>query len=249
MSFAACRGLSLYVGNVAGKGVLQFSDGTEQTTAYTGTLSEDLELNNLTVNVSSNLGGTTNITGNVSQQIGSTENTQYGYNALTNLTGSSNTAIGYKTMASNTTGSCNTSIGDYSLNKNTSGEYNTSVGHFSSINNTTGVSNTSIGSNSLQSNTTGNGNTCIGYSTGSSITSEINNTCLGSQTDISSGYSNSTAIGYKSTCTASNQIMLGTDKETVEIPGNLQTKGVFPITGSNTLDLGSKTNVVSIPGL
>ena len=121
------------------------------------------------------------------------------------------------------------------------------MGHYSSINNTTGVSNTSVGSNSLLSNITGSNNTCIGYDTGSSITYEINNTCLGSQSDISSGYTNSTAIGYKSKCTASNQIMLGTAAETVQIPGNLTTNGVFPISGS-TLDLGSVSNTVSIPG-
>ena len=248
MSFAACRGLSLYVGNVAGKGVLQFSDGTEQTTAYTGTLSDDLTLNNLTVNVSSNLGGTTNITGNVSQKIGNTFNTQYGYNALPNLTTSiQNTAIGYEAIGKNTTGSFNTSIGDYSLSDNDTGTYNTAVGHFSSIYNITGVNNTSVGSNSLENNESGAGNTCIGFSTGTSIKNEINNTCLGSESDISSGYSNSTAIGYKSKCTASNQIMLGTTGQTVQIPGNLTTNGVFPISGS-TLDLGSDINTVSIPG-
>ena len=38
--------------------------------------------------------------------------------------------------------------------------------------------------------------------------------------------------------------MLGTAAETVQIPGNLTTNGVFPISG-RTLNLGSKTNTVS----
>ena len=40
MSFAACRGLTLFVGNKVGEGRLDFSDGTIQSTAYPGTATE-----------------------------------------------------------------------------------------------------------------------------------------------------------------------------------------------------------------
>ena len=58
---------------------------------------------------------------------------------------------------------------------------------------------------------------------------ESNNTCLGYQSGIASGCScsNSTSLGTGCTCTSSNQIMLRTSSQTVEIPGNLTTNGVF----------------------
>ena len=248
MSFAACRGLTLFVGNTVGEGLLDFSDGTIQSTAYPGTATE-FTIPTLTVTETSNLGGTTNITGNVYQIIGDTKNTQYGYQALTNSSnGTLNTAIGYEAMAANSAGNYNTSVGDYSLATNSSGNYNTSIGHFSSIYNTTGSQNSSMGANSLQNCTTGSNNTCIGYDTGSAITTESNNTCIGYQSGVASGCSNSTSIGTGSTCTSSNQIMLGTSSQTVEIPGNLTTNGVFSISPSTTLDIGATNTTVSVPG-
>ena len=42
--------------------------------------------------------------------------------------------------------------------------------------------------------------------------------------------------------------MLGTSSQTVEIPGNLTTNGVFSISPSTTLDIGATNTTVSIPG-
>ena len=112
------------------------------------------------------------------------------------------------------------------MGSNTEGTLNSVLGHFAGIYNTTGSQNTIMGANSLQNCTTGSNNTCIGYDTGSSITTESNNTCIGYQSGVASGCSHSTSIGTGSTCTSSNQIMLGRSSQTVEIPGNLNEENV-----------------------
>jgi hypothetical protein len=66
---------------------------------------------------------------------------------------------------------------------------------------------TSIGTNSLPIYSTGKNNTCIGQNAGSNITSGQNNTCIGYNAKLENG-------------TDSNQIILGTSSETVNIPGN-----------------------------
>ena len=119
-----------------------------------------------------------------------------------------NTVVGYQALANNTKGSYNTSIGYYGLHRNTYGSYNTVLGTNSLYKNFSGSYNTSIGSNALYNNTNGSYNLAIGYNAA-----------------FSSNYSYSTAIGYNSTVTANNQIVLGTDLETVYIPGSLDVSG------------------------
>jgi hypothetical protein len=131
-----------------------------------------------------------------------TYNSAFGVNALANATGDYNTAIGYQTLLSNTTGNYNTAIGCTSLTSDT-----------------TGVQNTAIGAGTLQSNTSGSFNTAIGFAAGTSGTANTTgsyNTYIGPQAQTNgNNYSNSTAIGYNATITASNQIVLGTSTETV----------------------------------
>jgi len=157
-------------------------------------------------------------------------NTAIGNSSLyyNNNYGSSNTSVGTLSMYNNLGGSSNTSIGLRSLYSNTSGSSNISVGVESLNYNTTGYNNTSIGVYSLCSNQSGNNNTALGYGAGansyssSSYTNGSNNTFLGYQAGYSiNGFtgSNSTALGYNSYPTASNQIVLGTNDETVYIPG------------------------------
>ncbi|MFY7884503.1 MAG: hypothetical protein ACOVOV_06625, partial [Dolichospermum sp.] len=71
------------------------------------------------------------------------------------------------------------------------------------------TTNTAVGNQALQSNTSGQNNTAIGYKSGLGNTGGSYNTYLGSLADTSGNYSNSTALGYNSRITASNQIMLG----------------------------------------
>ena len=68
-------------------------------------------------------------------------------------------------------------------------------------------------------------NTAIGHLAGGYITTASaisNNTFLGAKTsfdNVSSVYSNSTAVGYEAKITASNQIVLGKSNTSVQIPG------------------------------
>jgi len=71
---------------------------------------------------------------------------------------------------------------------------------------------------------TGIQNIAVGLNAGISCKNGSNNTFLGANTDIdisSNTYSGSTAIGYSTKITASNQIRLGTASETVVIGGTL----------------------------
>ena len=85
--------------------------------------------------------------------------------------------------------------------------------------------NTILGQNALQTgvvgSVSGGSNTSIGYSSGTISNNVIlsNNTFIGANTNvIGYGISNSTALGYQATITASNQIVLGTANEYVYIP-------------------------------
>ena len=118
-------------------------------------------------------------------------------------TGKSNTFFGNIAGGSITTGSYNCGVGTGVLRLITTAGYNTGTGYFSLYNTTTGTYNTAIGVSSGRYNITG-----------------AYNTFLGSLTDISGVWNSSTAIGYNSKITASNQIVLGTATETTYIAGN-----------------------------
>lgn len=81
--------------------------------------------------------------------------------------------------------------------------------------------NCALGFNSLY-NGGGDHNVAIGYTAGTrSRPNNSYNTFLGSEADLnndSNNWTNSTALGYNSKITASNQIVLGTSSETVRIP-------------------------------
>ena len=111
-----------------------------------------------------------------------------------NTIGIDNIAIGYKSLQYNDS-SNNSAIGPYSLQNNTSGHENTCLGHSSLYSNTTGSYNTGIGFETLYKNITGDKNVAVGYYAGPST----GNTNL----------SNSIAIGYNATTTASNTIQMG----------------------------------------
>jgi hypothetical protein len=90
-------------------------------------------------------------------------NVSFGYNSLSNSTGSDNTATGYYALYANTTGTGNIANGYNALKSNTTGSANTANGSYALESNTTGYSNTANGCGALQLNTTGNGNTAIGH--------------------------------------------------------------------------------------
>lgn len=155
-------------------------------------------------------------------------NTANGSMALFNsTTGSNNTAIGFRALYLNTTGYYNTAVGYQALNSNTTGYYNTACGYEVLYANTTGALNTANGFQALRNNITGNYNTASGLNALYSNTSGLNNTAVGNyalfqnttgnyNTALGNGagpnagaYTNSIAIGFLATTTASNQVRIG----------------------------------------
>jgi trimeric autotransporter adhesin len=126
-------------------------------------------------------------------------NTATGSSALYNNTaGVYNTANGFQSLYLNTTGNFNTASGYQTLYANTTGNYNTAVGLNALYNNSTGLNNTAIGNYALYSNTTGRYNTAVGNGAGPNAGS----------------YSNSVAIGFLTSNTASNQVRIGNSSTT-----------------------------------
>ena len=204
---------------------------------------------------------TLELNGLVSQVLSTSQSTQYGYNSLTQGTGSNNTAVGYNCMAANTTGQFNVAMGDNALTSNSTGTYNTAIGHFSQIYGTGGF-NTAVGGSSLQGtvgSATGSYNTVVGYGACSAIssgeyntelgynsntgtTTATNTTAIGYNSDCAN-FTDSTALGYNATNTASNQVMLGTSKETVQINGTLNVGTTSTYDTANVVNIYGGFNV------
>lgn len=127
-----------------------------------------------------------------------------GFEAGKDLTGSFNTAVGWKSLRLSSAVR-NTAVGSETLLNNSTGEYNTAIGSDSGVYNSTGNRNTYMGSSSGQENATGDNNTFLGYDTGASI---------------GLNPSNSTALGAFSSITASNQIVLGNPSITQIVSGS-----------------------------
>ncbi len=159
-------------------------------------------------------------------------NSAFGHKALySNTTGICNTSNGAYALSSNTTGNYNTATGYTALSFN-SGDYNTANGYEALYSNTfgsgntangnlalyfnTGGDNTATGLYALYANTTGNGNTANGWSAGSFNNNSTNCTFLGNDADqnVTTDFFNSTALGYISRITASNQVRIGNSSVT-----------------------------------
>jgi hypothetical protein len=126
-------------------------------------------------------------------------------NSITN--GYQNSAIGYQTLRLNTEGYQNSAVGYQALNTNTTGNNNTAVGALA-----------------IKGLTANSNNTAIGFSAGNynnSTNVGDKNTFLGALTGLDGNYSESTAIGFNARITASNQIVLGRNSETVYVATNL----------------------------
>jgi hypothetical protein len=169
-----------------------------------------------------------------------TENVAMGLNSLyTNTTGASNTALGYQALYSNTV-SNNTAVGYQALFSNGSAVQNCAVGYQALFSNTANAC-TSVGYAALYTSTTGLGNTALGFTAGSAdpaFTTGFYCTFLGVNTNASSNWNYSTALGHDARITASNQIMMGTAYETVYIPGYLTLTNMYTLLSDDRL----KTN-------
>jgi hypothetical protein len=139
-------------------------------------------------------------------------NSAFGHQALfSNRFGDFNTAAGRVALYNNYDGIANTAFGDQALRENVNGFENTAVGYGTLLFNVSS-SNTAIGFSALINNTTGNGNTATGYNSGSTnVITSTNCSFFGNEADqgCTKTLTNSTAIGYKSRITASNQVRIG----------------------------------------
>jgi predicted acyltransferase (DUF342 family) len=157
---------------------------------------------------------------------------------------SSNTAFGGGALQNNGSGDKNTAIGyGASLNNNT-GSQNISIGSEAAKECTSGIDNIAIGVQSLIKNT-GSKNIGIGTYVGANHISGTQNTLLGYYADSANGtHSKSTAIGAYSIITASNQITLGTETETVYVPGS--TLLVGDVSMNTKLSVGGNASMNSM---
>lgn len=117
--------------------------------------------------------------------------TSYGYGAGAHITGSGNTAIGYKALRDNATGEFNTAVGTSALLKST------------------GSKNTAVGESALVNSTIGANNTAVGYNTLPSITVGALNTVIGAYADVLGNRQNATAIGANALANCDDCIVLG----------------------------------------
>ena len=155
-----------------------------------------------------------------------TDNTAFGVSVLGSISGTANTAIGYRALRIGTTARFNTAVGAYTLTASTTGDYNTAIGNQALTAANTGSNNTAVGAGALESTTSGSNNVALGVYAGgygaSSNTTGSNNTYIGYQaTSNANSYSNSTALGSGATITGSNQIIIGTSTEKVYIGGSI----------------------------
>ena len=153
----------------------------------------------------------------LSKQAGFGSNTAIGSFSLEkNTTGQANTSVGSSCMISNTTGAFNVAIGSSALSGNTSGSNNNAFGLLALNRNSSGSNNLAIGTSSMDSSTTGSNNAAFGYSSGRSLKQGSQNTYLGaySNATANTSFSNSTALGYLSIVSASNQVRIGNSSVT-----------------------------------
>ncbi|MEQ1878057.1 MAG: hypothetical protein ABL958_15550, partial [Bdellovibrionia bacterium] len=146
---------------------------------------------------------------------------------------SSNTSLGYRTVAAISDGDNNTAIG-FRAQEFGNGNSNTAVGSMAlgSASLTTGGSNTVVGAFALNGLTTGNDNTVFGANAGSSLTTGNNNVIVGRGAGPAGPgtTSNNTIIGRN----AGTNISTGTDNIVIGFNANV------PVgTSSNQLNIGN----------
>ncbi len=137
------------------------------------------------------------------------ENAFFGFEAgKLNVTGSRNTFFGDEAGESNISGANNSYFGR-NAGRLSTGSSNTYIGELAGSADTTGSRNTFVGNQSGLANLTGTGNSFFGKSAGFGNTEGLNNTAIGTNSDVSFGLINSTAIGAEASVEQSNALVLG----------------------------------------
>lgn len=121
-------------------------------------------------------------------------NVAVGPSGLPASSGTSNTAVGWNSLAGNTSGRQNAAFGRDTLLSNTTGAFNVAVGNQSLFNNTTGQSNIAIGYQALSANVSGGSNISIGYQSGYS-NNNIENVYVGYKSGLANTGSGNIFIG------------------------------------------------------
>jgi hypothetical protein len=200
--------------------------------------------------VNGNLSATGAVTGS-SYQIGSNVfgygsymngNAFLGFAGNTQVTGTSNTAIGFQALSIETTGFGNTAVGSAALDRTTTGINNTAVGASALASNQAGRQNTAVGAMALNSALTGGDNTAVGYQAlNYSMTNQ--NTAVGSgalQFDVGDAAGDgayNTAVGYQALYANSSTSGSGTE---AQYNGAVGWEALFSnTTGSTNAALGA----------
>ena len=201
-------------------------------------------------------GGATSING-LTDGINNGSSVGLGTSALSNTTGTYNTAVGHTSLEANTSGSGNTAVGWRALKVNISGEDNVAVGMQTLDSNTSGYNNSAVGKGSLQSNTTGSDNAGSGKFTLYSNTTGFSNTAVGADAlrYNTTGYHN-TAVGKyslgKTTTsqfnTASGYYSLYNNTTGAKNIGIGHESGLSITTGSNNTVIGSLDGTAAMAG-
>jgi len=137
-------------------------------------------------------------------------NSFFGYKAgRANTAGTYNSFFGKDAGLKNTTGNFNSIFGATAGSSNTTGINNAFFGMAAGFSNSTGYGNGFFGTNAGMLNSIGSNNTFFGVSTGISNTTGSNNSYFGYSADGTAAITNATAIGYCSSVTQSNSLVLG----------------------------------------
>lgn len=164
-----------------------------------------------------------------------------------NTTGGGNSFFGDGAGANNTTGGFNAIFGRGAGNNNSTASGNSFFGTSAGFNNTTGQLNAFFGEGTGSANTTGSGNTFIGRDADFDVANPTgdNNTLVGSNSRVTSGVSNSTAIGAGSVVSANNTIVLGRSggQDTVQVPGIINVATQYNLGGPRILSAPGSFNL------
>lgn len=169
--------------------------------------------------------------------VGGNQDVALGVNALSNRSGSYNTAMGGWAMVTNASGTWNTAVGSQSMYFNSDGSQNTAIGGLAMNFNATGGNNTAVGFMALYPQQSSYYNTGIGYRAGD-VAMGVNNTmigsgaglnglvadqntCLGADSYVYNNFidgfdeaTNATAIGYGTVAQFSNSVQIGNSSVT-----------------------------------
>ncbi|MBS1796720.1 MAG: hypothetical protein JSS81_23010 [Acidobacteria bacterium] len=212
-----------FVGRFAGSATTSGSENT-----FTGAGAGQNNLDGAGNSYYGNLAGSQNQSGTGNSFFGNqtggsggtgSNNSFFGTSAGYNSAGSGNSFFGASAGYNNTNGSGNSFFGSNAGIGTTTGANNSFFGVNAGAANTTGSNNIFIGQSSGGFNAAGSNNIFIGRQTGLLASVEDNNTLIGNNVQMFFGVTNSTAIGNNATVDVSHQIVLGTNQETVRIPG------------------------------